>query len=449
MKLTFNGGAKVVTGANYLLESGDCKILIDCGLHQGGSFCEKHNFEPFVYNPKEIRAVFVTHAHIDHTGLLPKLIKEGFKGKIYSTAPTKDFAELLLIDSEHILVEEAQRLKKPVIYTTRDIEDLMTRWEGINYHETVTVGPFKITLYNAGHILGSSFIEIVVENKKIIFSGDLGNSPAPIIGARENPPEDVDYCLMESTYGGRVHEAMDKRKGVLEDVIEDTINAGGNLMIPAFAMERTQDFLFELNDLVEHGRIPKAPIFLDSPLAIKLTAVYKKYHDYFNETAKKLIKSGDAIFNFPGLKMTLTTQESKSINEVKPPKIIIAGSGMSTAGRILHHERRYLPDPKSTLLIIGYQSYGSLGRKILDGDKKVKILGEEVVVRAKIASVTGYSAHADQPQLLEWLRPMRQSLKKIFLIQGEESQMEALALKVKDQYAINIEAPEPAYSVDL
>jgi len=455
MKLTFYGGAKMVTGANYLLESKGEKILIDCGLHQGSRFSERQNFEPFPYNPAEISTVFITHAHIDHIGLLPKLVKEGFRGRVYSTPPTRGFAELLLLDSEHILVKEAKRLKKPIIYTVRDIENLMAQWEGIEYHATVNLKNFKATFYNAGHILGSSFIEIEGPStssggtKKIIFSGDLGNSPAPIIGAREKAPEGVDYCLTESTYGNRIHEDLPMRKEILEDLIEDTVKAGGVLMIPAFAMERTQELLFELNELVENGRIPKVPIFLDSPLAIKLTKVYSKYESYWDKEAIDLMKSGDAIFSFPGLKMTLTTEESKAINDVLPPKVIIAGSGMSTAGRILHHERHYLPDPKSTLLVVGYQAKGSLGRRILDGEKSVRIFKEDVAVNGRIKAIGGYSAHADQPQLLEWLKPMRESLKKIFVVQGEEPAMSIFARKVQDELAVHAEVPDLLTTVEL
>ncbi|MEK7590578.1 MAG: MBL fold metallo-hydrolase [Patescibacteria group bacterium] len=449
MKLTFYGGAKMVTGANYLLESGGQKILIDCGLHQGNKFCEKLNFEVFPYDPKEISAVFITHAHVDHTGLLPKLVKSGFKGKVYSTPPTKDFAELLLLDSEHILMEDAEHLGVPPLYGVREIEELMARWEGVEYHAPINLEKFKITFYNAGHILGSSSIKIESEGKKIIFSGDLGNSPTPIIGSREEIPDGIDYCLIESTYGDRVHEDRPKRKELLENIIEDAVRAGGVLMIPAFAMERTQELLFELNELTENGRIPKIPVFLDSPLAIKLTEVYKKYENYFNSEARELIKTGDAIFNFPGLKKTLTTDESKTINDVPPPKIIIAGSGMSTAGRILHHEKRYLPDPKSTLLIVGYQGYGSLGRKILDGEKTVRIHKEEVAVNCRIVSIGGYSAHADQPQLIEWLKPMRHSLKKVFIVQGEESAMKVFSQKLKDELAIDAEIPDLSITKEI
>ncbi len=443
----------MVTGANYLLESSVkgqvSRVLIDCGLHQGSNFCEKHNWEPFPYDPKEIAAVFITHAHIDHTGRLPKLVKEGFRGKVYSTAPTRDASKELLMDSEHILMQEAEKMKKPSLYGIREVEELMANWEAVEYHNPFNIGHFTITFYNAGHILGSAFIQIEAEGKKVLFSGDLGNSPAPIIGAREVPPADVDYCLVESTYGDRVHEDTEKRKEIVEDLIEETVKAGGTLMIPAFAMERTQELLFELNDLSENGRIPRVPIFVDSPLAIKLTEVYKKYPQYFDKETQELIRRGDSIFNFPGLKMTLTTEQSKAINEVPPPKVVIAGSGMSHGGRILHHERRYLPDSKSTLLIIGYQAKGSLGRQILDGAESVRIFGEDVPVKCRVKAIGGYSAHADQPQLLDWVRPMRGSLKKTFLVQGEEKPMTVLAQKLRDELAVETVMPEEGESYEF
>lgn len=433
----------MVTGANYLLESGDVKILIDCGLHQGSSYCEKHNFEPFPYKPEEIDAVFITHAHIDHIGRLPKLHKEGFHGKIYSTRPTKDFAELLLLDSEHILQEEAERYKRPPLYNINDVNETMKLWEKRSYHEKVKIGGLEVEFYNAGHILGSASILVGGEGKKIVFSGDLGNMPAPLIREIEYFKE-ADYALVESVYGGRIHDEPERRKDILEDLIEDTVKAGGVLMIPAFALERTQELLFELNDLVENGRIPSVPIFIDSPLAIKLTSVYQKYCrdiDYFSKEAIKLLRGGDAIFNFPNLTTTLTTEQSRKIKEMPSPKVIIAGAGMSNGGRILHHEKNYLSDPKNTILFIGYQADGSLGRLILDGAKKVKIFGEEVAVRCRVENIAGYSAHADQPQLLRWLSYLRNSLKKLFVVQGETEQALALAQKAKDELAINAVIP--------
>lgn len=444
MRLIFYGGARAVTGANYLLESDGVKILIDCGLGQGSYYAEERNFEPFAYNPRDIQAVFITHAHIDHIGRLPKLYRDGFRGKIYSTQPTKDFAELLLLDSEHLLKEEAEKHKKEPLYITADIVEVMKLWEKHRYHEKIVVGPFEVEFFDAGHILGSSSIVVSVEGKRIAFSGDLGNTPAPLINPTEYI-ENADYMLVESVYGNRVHERAEARKDELEDLIEETVKAGGTLMIPAFALERTQELLSELNELVLNNRIPRVPVFIDSPLAIRLTAVYQKYSanpDYFNAETIAAIRGGDDIFNFPGLKMTLTTAQSKEINDVPPPKIIVAGAGMSNGGRILHHERRYLSDSKSAILFVGFQAQGSLGRRILDGEKTVKIFGEEIPVRARVKAIGGYSAHADQPQLLKWVAASKNHLRKVFVVQGEEDQALPLVQKIKDELAVEAEAPE-------
>lgn len=446
MKIIFYGGVGEVTGANYLVEHEGKSILIDCGLTQGGYFAEKVNWDKFPYEPKKISAVFVTHAHIDHTGLLPKLVKNGFKGKIYSTPPTRDFANLLLSDSDHILKQASESLKKPVLYAEQDIEKLMAVWEGVPYHQEIIEGPFKATFYNAGHIMGSSIIVVEAGGKKIAFSGDLGNSPAPIIGAYELL-EGIDYCVIESTYGDRLHARSPE--GVIEDSIEETVKAGGTLMIPAFAMERTQKLLFEIDELVENGRIPKVPVYLDSPLAIKITDIYKKYADYFDKETLRILKKEKTFFAFPWLIKTLATEESKKINDVKPPKVIIAGSGMSQGGRILHHEKRYLPDPKSAIIFIGYQTRGSLGRKIQEGAKTVKIHGEEVAVHCRIVTIEEYSAHADQAQLMDWLRPMRFDLEKVFVVQGEEDSSGTLALKVVNDLAVKAVVPKKGEEFEL
>ena len=470
MKLTFYGAAGEVTGSNYVLESGGVKIMIDCGLHQGTHYAERQNFEPFQYNPKDITAVFITHAHLDHTGRIPKLVKDGFRGTIYSTHATRDFAELMLLDSEHILLKESEREGRPPLYTVGDVNEARKLWRGLAYHQKVTVGNFEVELFDAGHILGSAIIKINVaaegeprpprrddesrlgqgrESKTIIFSGDLGNYPAPIIQQTETIDFPVDYCILESTYGDRIHENVDKRKEMLEDVIEDTVKAGGTLLIPAFAMERTQELLYHLNQLFEEGRIPRVPVFIDSPLAIKLTTVYKEYESYFNKETRSIIRAGDDILNFPGLRFTLTTEESKSINFVPAPKIIVAGSGMSQGGRILHHEIRYLPDPKNTILFIGFQAVGSLGRQIMEGAGEVKIMGESVAVRCNKVVIPGYSAHADQPRLLEWLSHMRPTLKKVYLVHGEKESGESLGQKIRDEFALSVEPAEPNKTVEL
>ncbi len=436
----------MVTGSNFLLEThtpgGEpFRVLIDCGLRQGSRYVERDNFEPFPFNPSEIKAVFVTHAHIDHTGLLPKLVKQGFNGKIYGTAPTRDFAYELLMDSQDILRREAEQLKEDFLYEASDVEKVVALWQTVKYKEEVMVGPIKATFRDVGHILGSMSPILTVEGKSIVFSGDLGNADPALI-----PKYDVlsdispDYCVMESTYGDRMHENQNTRRDILEDVIEDAIKSGGTLMIPAFAMERTQDLLYEINELMEHGRIPNIHVFMDSPLAIKLTKVYEKYRDQLTPDVEKLTKHL-GFFDFKMLKMTPTTEESKAINDAPNPKIIIAGSGMSNGGRILHHERRYLSDPKSTILFIGYQAAGTLGRRVLDGEPTVKMFGEEIAVRCKVRSISGYSAHADQKTLMEWIYPMRRSLKKVFLVHGEPEASTVLATKIKDILAVDAIAP--------
>lgn len=449
MKLTFYGGARSVTGANYLLETKKAKILVDCGLLQGSNFLERKNYKPFPYDPKKIDAVFVTHAHIDHTGRIPKLFKEGFSGSVFSTPPTKDFAEFLLLDSEHLLSQEAARHHRKPIYITEDVRRAVVNWEGIAYGEKMRVKDAVITFMNAAHILGSSCIVVEAEGKRVVFSGDLGNYPAPLIGNVDFLDE-ADYCIIESVYGDRLHNVSVTKSGIIEDLIEEVAKNRGTLMIPSFAMERTQKLLYEINELVENERIPRVPIFVDSPLAIKLTGVYQKYENYFSDkAAKKLIQSGDKLFNFQGLKTTLTTEESKMINGVAPPKVIIAGSGMSNGGRILHHERRHLSDPRSAILFVGYQATGSLGRRIIDGAKEVVIFGESVPVRCHVAIASGYSAHADQQQLLDWLIPMHQKLKKVFVVQGEETASRALAQRIKDELGISAMVPETNISVKL
>jgi metallo-beta-lactamase family protein len=473
MKLTFFGGAGEVTGSNYLLESEPLdpkekptKILIDCGLEQAGYFCESCNFEAFPYDPSEISALVVTHSHIDHIGRIPKLVKDGFKGMIISTPPTKDFAEELLLDSEHLLREEAEERGKDPLYTIDNVNNALTLWKTVRYHEIKKIKDFEIELYDAGHILGSSFVVVTANEpkrdesgnietgavkKRIVFSGDLGNVPAPLVKDTE-VVDQADYVLVESTYGDRMHQDTEIRQSLLEDAIEDTVKSKGVLMIPVFALERTQELLYEMNALVSEGRIPQVPVFIDSPLAIRLTAIYKKYlsnPEYFDAESLAKLRGGDAIFDFPGLQLTLTTEQSKAINDVPTPKIIIAGSGMSQGGRILHHEFRYLPDKKSMILFVGFQVKGSLGREIFEGAKKVKILGGEVAVRSRVRSIDGYSAHADQRGLIKWLYPMKDSLKKIFIIHGEPEISMKFAAAAADRLAVETEVPKKGDSVIL
>jgi metallo-beta-lactamase family protein len=460
MRLKFLGAAKIVTGACYLLESKDSKILIDCGLFQGKD--KKKNFEKFPFEPKEIDFVLVTHAHLDHIGRLPKLAKEGFSGKIFSTKPTKEFANLVL--SHSLEIEEEKFFEK------KDVKRLFNLWQTVDYGRKIKILPsLSFRFREAGHILGSAIIEIwQKENKKtkkIVFSGDLGNAPAPLLKAPSNIKE-ADYLIVESAYGDRIHEDKKERREILEDIIEKTISQKGVLMIPIFALERTHQLLYELNYLVENKKIPKIPIFVDNPLSIKMLPIYKKYQNYFNKKTISLLKAGDDPFKFANLFFTKSKKESKKINSLLPPKIIIAGSGMSTGGRILHHEIRYLPKENNFILFTCYQVKGTLGREILDGKKEVEIFGKKIPVKAKVKAIGGYSNHADQEAILSWIKKIKdsqlkverisplkikisQKLKKIFLVQGEERTAKILAQKIKDHLGIEAVVPNLRETFEL
>lgn len=442
MKISFYGGAQEVTGACYLLETTNTKLLIDCGLFQGSRECETKNYEKFPFDASKVDAVVVTHAHVDHTGRLPKLIKEGFMGKIYSTPATKDLAALMLEDNLGLMERGINRGRgEKMLYDKKDLENTFSFWEVAEYHQKFKIGDFYVSLLDAGHILGSAMVEVILDGKKIVATGDLGNPPTPLLRPTEEVM-DANILLIESTYGDRLHEDRTERKTKIERTIEDTVKRRGVLMVPAFSLERTQELLFELNDLVEHGRIPEIPIFLDSPLAIKATNVYKNYEHYYNKSARYIIDSGDEVFKFPGLKFTKTTDESKAINEVSSPKVVIAGSGMSTGGRILHHEVRYLSDPNSTLLLVGYQAAGSLGRRLQSGAKEVRIMGQNIPVRARVENIQGYSAHPDRDMLMDFVKNTSDSLDKVFVIQGEPQSALFFVQRIKDYLGIDARAPK-------
>ena len=448
VKITFCGGTGSVTGANFLLEIEDKKILIDCGLTQGMKLADDINWDPFPYDSKKIDVLFITHAHVDHLGRVPKLINEGFRGKIYSTEPTRGLAYLMLEDTAAILGKNKD-LNLDKIYTPENIKLALSLWQGFKYHNTIKITPnLEVSFLNAGHILGSAMIRFMYNGKVILFTGDLGNSPSPLLPDTEKV-SDVDYLIMESVYGDRNHESREDRRKFLEEAIEDNYKRRGTLIIPTFSLERSQELLFELDALVENNRIPVMPIFFDSPLAIRLTEVFKQFKNYLNENAQKTMSQGKYLFDFSGLHNTLKSEESKMIGNVPNPKIVIAGSGMSTGGRIVHHERHYLPDPNNTLLLAGYQSVGTPGRLIQEGVKTVRITGEDVVVRAHIVTISGYSGHKDSDGLLNFVGDMQDKVKKVFVVMGEPKSSLFLVQKLRDNLGIEAYAPEQGSSVSL
>ena len=431
-----------------MLEIDGKKILVDCGLTQGFKLADDINWDPFPYDAKTIDILFVTHAHVDHIGRIPKLIHEGFRGKIYSTKPTKALATFMLEDTMGILSKNTE-LGLDKIYTEENIQLALSLWEGFDYHEMLKITPdLEISFLNAGHILGSAMVKFIFNGKKILFTGDLGNSPSMLLPDTEKVT-DIDYLIMESVYGDRNHESRGNRRRFLEEAIEDNYNRKGTLIIPTFSLERSQELLFELNTLVENNRIPIMPIFLDSPLAIRLTEVFKQYKNYLNENAQNAMRHDKYLFDFPGLHNTLKSEESKLINDVPNPKIVIAGSGMSTGGRIVHHERHYLPDANNTLLLTGYQAVGSPGRLIQEGLKTVHITGEDVVVRAHMVTISGYSGHKDSDGLLSFVEDMQDTLKKVFVVMGEPKSSMFLVQKLRDNLGIEAYAPEQGESVIL
>jgi metallo-beta-lactamase family protein len=454
-KITFCGGVEGVTGANFLYESAaGSKIIIDCGMFQGNRVAEAKNREPFPYPVEEISAVFITHAHLDHIGRLPLLIKAGYKGPIYSTPPTREIAELSLADSLGVLEKEARQSGEPLPYHEADVAAVMTHWRTLNYHQPLKLGELAIHLRNAGHILGSAMVVLeegglpAQAGKRIIFTGDLGNSPSPLLP----PPDsaaDADYLIIESVYGDRNHPPLNQTETMLEDVIEETMAKGGTLLIPAFSIERTQALLYQIENMMEVSRIPVVPVYLDSPLAIRVTGVYRKYTSYFSEAVNDIERLGDGIFRFPQLVKTLTTQESREIDKHPERKIIIAGSGMSNGGRIIHHEKKYLPDPKSALIIAGYQAAGSLGRLLSEGVTPVTILGESVNVNARVVNLTGYSAHMGADDLLEFIGRGAGQLKTVWVVMGEPQAAWHLVQRAQDYLGIKAVAPTLGQTVTL
>jgi metallo-beta-lactamase family protein len=451
-RLTFYGGTGMVTGANFLLETSGCKILVDCGLVQGGSTAENLNRSEFPYNPKEIDYLLVTHAHLDHIGRIPKLVKDGFRGQILSTPETKEIAEFLFLDAVKILEDQARHEGILPLYEAIDIPPTLDLWQTLPYHTPKELKDgLSLYLKDAGHILGSAMMEISRGNQKIVFTGDLGNSPSLLLKDTEDIT-DANYLVMESVYGDRNHAPKEERHKKLKEVIEDIIKYKRTLIIPTFSVERTQMIIYELNEIFETGEIRyQVPVFVDSPLAIKVTNIYAKYTEDFNDTVRADIKSGDDIFNFPKLRFIVQSGESKMIERVPGPKIIMAGSGMSVGGRVLLHEHHFVDNPHAEILFVGYQATGTLGRQLQDGAREVEIFGEKKEVRAKIDSIGGYSSHKDSDHLLEFVAQATEGgkLRQVFCVMGEPKSSMFLVQKLRDNLEVDAVYPEFKQTVEI
>lgn len=441
MKITFLGATREVTGSCYLVETGKVRILVDCGMFQGTQFAETKNEQEFGFDPGTIDAVIVTHAHLDHTGRLPKLVRDGYHGPVYLTPPTAELALVVLDDAVQVIADEAERTNRARLYEKQDVARVKDFLKPIDYSRKVTFGDLTFWFRDAGHILGSAFVEIEeAGGARAAFSGDLGNVNDPILKPTAQLSA-TDILVMESTYGNRIHEEAGTRLQKLQMVIESTMKQKGVLLIPAFAIERTQLLLFELNHLSEHKLIPDVDIYLDSPMAIRTSEVFQRFPQYYNQDALRQVERGDDLFSFPGLHKTITVEQSKTINEAPWPKVIVAGAGMMNAGRILHHLVRYLGDERCTVLIVGYQSAGTLGRKLYMGEKHVEVLNERINVRARIASIGAYSAHADQVQLLHWLETAEKLPGHVYCTHGEPEASAALATRITQHFKIPADVP--------
>ena len=440
MRISFYGACREVTGSNILIEENGHKIILECGNFQGSKFAEEKNYSAFSYDPKSIDTVIIGHAHLDHTGRLPKLIKEGFTGKIYSTPPTKELTRLVLEDSEKLMREESEKNHHAPLYSKEDVIKVIRQFETITYNQTVNLNnEFKLTFKNAGHILGSAITVLDIGSKRLIYTSDLGNTPSLLLDSPQII-EAGDYLICESTYAARVHEDLNKRTEKLAEVINSTIINNGVLLIPSFAIERTQEMLHDIEHFCNVQNCEKPKFFLDSPLAEKVTAVFGQFPDYLSEKLNKTHYDKD-FFGLDRLHLISSVEESKNIKSIPNPKIIIAGSGMMNGGRILFHAMDYLGNKNNILLFIGYQAFGTLGRRIYEGEKEIKIYGKKIRINAQIKAIGSYSAHADQPQLLNWINNVK-NLKKIFIVHGENEQALEFAKAINSKFKIIADIPQ-------
>ena len=474
MKITFLGATKTVTGSNYLVEAAGKKFLVDCGMWQGKAEQQMENEQDFVFNPEEIDFMLLTHAHIDHSGRIPKLYNEGFRNNIYAHKATCDLCALMLPDSGHIQEQEIKWKNKkriraglpeiPPLYTAEEAARSLEIFKPVQYDEIIEIDEnIHVRFNDAGHMLGSSIIEVWVKEgekeTKTVFTGDLGNNDIPLL---DSPTmiEDTDYLVMESTYGSRLHMRNDDKARMFLDIVAETLDNEGTVVIPSFAVGRTQEILYEINKLKEnhmddeefqrkYQKLMSTPVYVDSPLAISATEVFKENTNLFEDEIKEEILSGNNPLEFPGLKFTMTTEESKALNESDEPSIIISASGMCEVGRIKHHLKHSIWNPKNTILFVGYQAPGTLGYNIINGAKTVKIFGEEMAVNARIEYIEGYSGHADQKWLMNFIYSFRKKPKHIFLVHGEEESEEILKEKIESETGLNVTMPEFGETYEL
>ena len=465
MKLTFWGAAGTVTGSMHLVESGDSRYLLDCGLYQGRrkDADQKNRILPFPGD--SIRAVILSHAHIDHSGNLPTLVRNGFSGEIFTTPATIDLCNWMLRDTAHIQEKDAEFLNRRLetrkskglengvvhpLYTTADAERTLPMFRPADYHAPQVVGPgLSYVPYDAGHMLGSSFVVLQEESgPRLLFSGDIGRPHLPIIRDPEAPPP-ADYLILESTYGGRLHKSVGHVVDKLAAIVTRTANRGGRIIVPAFAVGRTQQLVLLMHELTNSKRIPNIPIFVDSPLAVNVTEVHRNHPECFDEETRAYLNNGEDPFGFQRLKYVREAADSKKLNDLHGPFVVISASGMAEQGRILHHLRNNIEDPRNTVLITGFQAQDTLGRKLVEKSPEVKIFGEPMRVRAEIVSLDELSGHADQHELLEWVRPLASHLRKVFLVHGEPQQSETFAKLLRSTYGLEAIVPSPGQSFEL
>jgi metallo-beta-lactamase family protein len=464
-KISFFGAARNVTGSRYLLECNGSRLLIDCGLYQEREYRER-NWLDFPVSPKSIDAVLLTHAHLDHSGYVPKLAKDGFSGKVYCTGATADIAKIALLDSAHVMTEDAKYKKKRhdkegrkgkypevPLYTEEDALNCSRLFSPVKYGESVEIADGIEAVYSdAGHILGSSMIQVKARVdgnvRTFLFSGDVGRWDKPIL---KDPTffEEADYIVVESTYGDRHHEDPKDIEEMLAEVINTTRRAGGNIVIPSFAIERAQEVLYHLNTLLLEKRIPPIMVFMDSPMAIRVTEVFKRHPKLYDDEMIELVEDGHSPFDFKCLKTSVTVDDSKAINYIRGTVIVIAGSGMCTGGRIKHHLLNNISRPESTVLFVGYQAGGTLGREIVEGNKQVRIFGQMRPVKAKIREIQGFSAHADRDELLRWLSSVKKDPRHVFVTHGEEKPAKSFAKLLHKEYDWKTSVPAYGDAIEL